>query len=97
MAFKPANKKKDDRGGNRGGGLFKRRKYCRFSAEKIEEIDYKDIDILGRPADQIQSDQRRAPADDQVDCLPVPMRHQGTQKGQGFLKRVLGDWWHKVK
>jgi small subunit ribosomal protein S18 len=46
MAFKPANKKKDDRGGNRGGGLFKRRKYCRFSAEKIEEIDYKDIDIL---------------------------------------------------
>jgi small subunit ribosomal protein S18 len=46
MAFKPANKKKDDRGGNRGGGLFKRRKFCRFSAEKIEEIDYKDIEIL---------------------------------------------------
>ena len=46
MAFKPANKKKDERGGNRGGGLFKRRKFCRFSAEKIEEIDYKDIEIL---------------------------------------------------
>lgn len=44
MAFRPA-KKKDERGGNRGG-LFKRRKFCRFSAEKIEEIDYKDIDIL---------------------------------------------------
>ncbi|MFT4172730.1 MAG: 30S ribosomal protein S18 [Rhodocyclaceae bacterium] len=44
MAFRPGNKKKDDRGGNRG--LFKRRKFCRFSAEKIEEIDYKDIEIL---------------------------------------------------
>jgi len=26
--------------------MFKRRKYCRFSAEKIEEIDYKDVDLL---------------------------------------------------
>jgi len=49
MAFKPkgkagaANKRKDDKG---RGGLFKRRKFCRFSAEKIEYIDYKDIDIL---------------------------------------------------
>ncbi|HEX5127992.1 MAG TPA: 30S ribosomal protein S18 [Rhodocyclaceae bacterium] len=44
MAFRPAAKKKEERGGNRS--LFKRRKFCRFSAEKIEEIDYKDIDIL---------------------------------------------------
>ncbi|MDD2873863.1 MAG: 30S ribosomal protein S18, partial [Azoarcus sp.] len=38
MAFKPKSKfkKKDDRG-NRG--LFKRRKFCRFTAEKIEEVD----------------------------------------------------------
>ena len=43
MAFKPATKRKDDRGGR---SLFKRRKFCRFSAEKIEEIDYKDVDIL---------------------------------------------------
>ena len=45
MAFKPKSKfkKRDDRG-NRG--LFKRRRFCRFTAEKIEEIDYKDIDIL---------------------------------------------------
>jgi len=44
MAFKPKfAKKKDDRG-NRG--LFKRRKFCRFTAEKIEEVDYKDVDIL---------------------------------------------------
>ncbi|GAB2900399.1 30S ribosomal protein S18 [Uliginosibacterium flavum] len=44
MAFKPG-KKDEKKGGNRGG-LFKRRKFCRFSAEKIEEIDYKDIEIL---------------------------------------------------
>ena len=46
MAFKPkskmAGKKKDDK----GRSLFKRRKFCRFSAEKIEEIDYKDVEIL---------------------------------------------------
>ena len=40
MAFKPKSKfkKKDDRGGR---GLFKRRKFCRFTAEKIEEVDYR--------------------------------------------------------
>ncbi|HLW04695.1 MAG TPA: 30S ribosomal protein S18 [Azoarcus sp.] len=42
MAFRPNSKKKNDR----GRGLFKRRKFCRFTAEKIEEIDYKDIDLL---------------------------------------------------
>jgi small subunit ribosomal protein S18 len=25
---------------------FKRKKYCRFTAEGIKEIDYKDLDIL---------------------------------------------------
>ncbi len=25
---------------------FKRKKYCRFSAEDIKEIDYKDLDLL---------------------------------------------------
>lgn len=46
MAFRPKktfNKKKDDRGSR---GMFKRRKFCRFSAEKIEWIDYKDADLL---------------------------------------------------
>jgi small subunit ribosomal protein S18 len=43
MAFKPKTKRKDDRGSR---NLFKRRKFCRFSAEKIEEIDYKDTEIL---------------------------------------------------
>lgn len=26
--------------------LFKRKKFCRFTVEKVERIDYKDIDIL---------------------------------------------------
>jgi small subunit ribosomal protein S18 len=48
MAFKPKGaagkgKRKDDK---KGSSLFKRRKFCRFSAEKIEEIDYKDVDLL---------------------------------------------------
>jgi small subunit ribosomal protein S18 len=25
---------------------FKRRKFCRFTAEKIQEVDYKQIDLL---------------------------------------------------
>ncbi len=27
-------------------GYFRRRKYCKFTAEGITEIDYKDIDLL---------------------------------------------------
>ena len=26
--------------------LFKRKKFCRFTADKVEWIDYKDIDVL---------------------------------------------------
>ena len=37
-----ANKRRDS--GNRG--LFKRRKFCRFTAEKVVEVDYKDIEVL---------------------------------------------------
>jgi len=45
---RPFGKKKTDgkKRGPRGGGLFKRRKYCRFTAEKVELIDYKDVDVL---------------------------------------------------
>ncbi|QMT32894.1 MULTISPECIES: 30S ribosomal protein S18 [Conchiformibius] len=25
---------------------FKRRKFCRFTAEKIQEVDYKNVDLL---------------------------------------------------
>jgi small subunit ribosomal protein S18 len=35
--------KKDNKGSKQ---LFKRRKFCRFTAEKIEWIDYKDVELL---------------------------------------------------
>ena len=38
-------KKKDDKK-NPSRQLFKRRKFCRFTAEKIAEVDYKDLFIL---------------------------------------------------
>ena len=38
--------KKDGKRPQRGGGLFRRRKFCRFTAEKMEWIDYKDVDLL---------------------------------------------------
>ena len=37
-------KGKDTRGGR--GQLFRRRRFCRFTAEKVKEIDYKDIGVL---------------------------------------------------
>ncbi len=39
-------KKKDDKKNSSSHQLFKRRKFCRFTAEKIAEVDYKDINIL---------------------------------------------------
>jgi len=39
-------KKKDDKKSNSSRQLFKRRKFCRFTAEKIAEVDYKDLNIL---------------------------------------------------
>jgi small subunit ribosomal protein S18 len=33
-------------GKNQNRGLFRRRKFCRFTAENIKEVDYKDIAIL---------------------------------------------------
>jgi small subunit ribosomal protein S18 len=47
MAFvKRKDKDKKDRKGNDRNPLFKRRKFCRFTAEGIKQIDYKDIDLL---------------------------------------------------
>lgn len=37
---------KDGKRPGRGGGLFRRRKFCRFTAEKVKEVDYKDIAVL---------------------------------------------------
>jgi small subunit ribosomal protein S18 len=46
---KGKGKGKGAKGGRRGqqqNALFKRKKFCRFTAEKTVQIDYKDIDTL---------------------------------------------------
>jgi small subunit ribosomal protein S18 len=43
---RPMGKRRDDKKGQANRGLFKRRKFCRFTAEGIKEVDYKDVDIL---------------------------------------------------
>ncbi len=43
--FRPS-KKRNDKKRNISRPLFKRRKFCRFTAEKIEWVDYKDVDLL---------------------------------------------------
>ena len=41
------DKKKDDKNKRSSrNNLFKRRKFCRFTVEKIPEVDYKDVNIL---------------------------------------------------
>ena len=37
---------KGGRDAKKGGALFKRRKFCGFTAEHMEWIDYKDVDLL---------------------------------------------------
>lgn len=46
MAFKPKGKLGDKKKGDKGRSLFKRRKFCRFTVEKIDEVDYKNVEIL---------------------------------------------------
>ena len=46
MAFKPKSKLGAKRKDDKGRSMFKRRKFCRFTAEKIAEVDYKDVEIL---------------------------------------------------
>ena len=29
-----------------GGALFRRKKFCRFTVEKVKEVDYKDVEVL---------------------------------------------------
>ena len=38
--------KATDKNKKRGNALFRRRKFCRFTAEKIKEVDYKDVALL---------------------------------------------------
>lgn len=46
MAFKPKSKLGAKRKDDKNRSMFKRRKFCRFTAEKIAEVDYKDVEIL---------------------------------------------------
>ncbi len=46
MAFKPKSKLGAKRKDDKSRSMFKRRKFCRFTAEKIAEVDYKDVEIL---------------------------------------------------
>ncbi len=46
MGKKPVGKDGKPRRDSGNRGLFKRRKFCRFTADNIKEVDYKDIDIL---------------------------------------------------
>ena len=43
---KPKAKLKGKGKDKRGGALFRRRKFCRFTAEKVKQVDYKDIGVL---------------------------------------------------
>ena len=38
--------RKDGKKRDRGNALFKRRKFCRFTAEGVKQIDYKDLATL---------------------------------------------------
>ena len=38
--------KKDLKKRDRGNALFKRKKFCRFTAEGVKQIDYKDLNVL---------------------------------------------------
>ena len=41
-------KDKDAKGAQRrGGGFFRRRKVCKFCADKIDDINYKDVKLIG--------------------------------------------------
>ena len=63
--------KKDGKKRDRGNALFKRRKFCRFTAEKVKAIDYKDIDVL---KDFVQENGKIMPARDHghEGALPAP-------------------------
>lgn len=43
---KGRNDKKDKDKKRGAKQLFRRKKFCRFTAEKIKQIDYKDVDLL---------------------------------------------------
>ena len=56
---RPNPRKKDGKKRERGNALFKRKKFCRFTAEGVKTIDYKDIEVL---KDFIQENGKIMPA-----------------------------------
>ena len=46
MGRNAKGKGKDGKKRERGNNLFKRKKFCRFTAEGVKQIDYKDVDVL---------------------------------------------------
>jgi small subunit ribosomal protein S18 len=58
---RPDRPERSERGGGGGrGGRFQRRRVCAFCVDKVESIDYKDINTLRRyVSDQGQIDSRR--------------------------------------
>ncbi|MEW6313478.1 MAG: 30S ribosomal protein S18 [Pseudomonadota bacterium] len=46
MAFRRDSKDKKDKRKDGSRQLFRRKKFCRFSAEGIKEVDYKDVELL---------------------------------------------------
>ena len=56
---KGKGKGKDGKRRERGNNLFKRKKFCRFTAEGVKQIDFKDVDVL---KDFIQENGKIMPA-----------------------------------
>ena len=44
--FRGKPKGKGGRRGDKQNALFKRKKFCRFTVERVEQIDYKDLETL---------------------------------------------------
>jgi len=59
MAFQKRTRGKDKPKRAQQNPLFKRKKFCRFTAAKVEQIDYKDIETL---KDFIQENGKIMPA-----------------------------------
>ena len=84
MAFGRKPKGKEKKSFSRP--LFKRRKYCRFTAEKIEWIDYKDVELL---KDFINENMRLEPVvlqeDTELDELLAYYMGKNTPDRQEFI------------
>ena len=72
MAF-GAKGKGRPRNPNQQNALFKRKKFCRFTVDHVDQIDYKDIDTL---RDFIQENGKIMPAPDRYEgSLSASARH----------------------